>query len=156
MSGNTGPSSCDRRTAAPAVWLGEGDPLALSPDGKWILTRRTYLSPQKLVLVPTGAGQSHTLEAGPVERYLEGKWFPDGRRILFSAIEPGHEARLYVQDVDGGKPRAVGPEGLRLPSFGGAVSPDGTRTIAFDPDSGPVLYAIGGTEVTPVPGLETR
>ena len=95
---------------APAVWLGEGDPLALSPDGNWVLTRRIYLSPQRLVLVPTGAGQTHELETGPVERYLEGKWFPDGRRILFSAIEPGHGARLYVQDVDGGKPRAVVPK----------------------------------------------
>jgi Tol biopolymer transport system component len=138
---------------APAVWLGEGDPLALSPDGKWVLTRRSYLSPQRLVLVPTGAGQTHELETGPVERYLEGKWFPDGRRILFSAIEPGHGARLYVQDLDGGKPRAVGPEGLRLPPLGGAVSPDGLRTIALDPDIGPALYTIGGTEVTAVPGL---
>jgi len=140
----------------PAVWLGEGDPLALSPDGKWVLTRRIYLSPQRLVLVPTGAGQSHELETGPVERYLEGKWFPDGRRILFSAIEPGHKARLYVQDLDGGKPRAVGPEGLGLPSFGGAVSPDGLRTIVLDPDLGPALYTIGGAEVTPVPGLGPR
>ena len=137
----------------PAVWLGQGDPLALSPDGKWVLTRRFYPSPQRLVLVPTGAGQSHELETGPVERYLEGKWFPDGRRILFSAIEPGHEARLYVQDVDGGQPQAVGPEGLRLASFGGAVSLDGTRTIALDPDLGPVFYTIGGTEIIPIPGL---
>jgi hypothetical protein len=42
---------------------------------------------------------------------------------------------------------------LRLPLFGGAVSPDGIRTIALDPDLGPALYTIGGTEVTPVPGL---
>jgi hypothetical protein len=137
----------------PAVWLGEGDPLALSPDGKWVLTRRIYLSPQRLVLVPTGAGQGRELETGPVERYLEGKWFPDGRRILFSAIVPGHKARLYVQDLDGGGPRAVGPEGLRLPSLGGAVSPDGLRAIALDADSAPALYTIGGTEVTPIPGL---
>jgi serine/threonine protein kinase len=138
---------------SPAVWLGEGDPLALSPDGKWVLTRRFYLSPQRLVLVPTGAGQSHELEPGPVERYLQGKWFPDGKRILFSAIEPGDKARLYVQDLDGGKPRAVGPEGLTLSPLGGAVSPDGTRTIALDPDLGPALYTIGATEVTPLPGL---
>jgi len=137
----------------PAVWLGEGDPLALSPDGKWVLARRVYLTPQKLVLVPTRAGQSHEFEKGPVERYLEGTWFPDARRVLFSGIEPGHEARLYVQDLDGGKPRAVGPEGLRLPPFGGAVSPDATRTIALDPDRGPVLYSIGGKEVTPIAGL---
>ena len=138
---------------APAVWLGEGDPLALSPDGKWVLTRRVYLSPQRLVLVPTGAGQGEELERGTVERYLEGKWFPDGRRILFSAIEPGHQARLYVQDLDGGTPRAVGPEGLRLPSLGGAVSPDGIRAIVLDPDWAPALYTIGGAEVTPLAGL---
>jgi hypothetical protein len=138
---------------APAVWLGEGDPLALSPDGKWVLTLRFYLSPQRLALVPTGAGQSRELEPGPVQRYLEGKWFPDGRRILFSAAEPGHQSRLYVQDLDAGKPRAVGPEGLRLPSFGGAVAPDGLRTIALDPHQDPVLYSIGATEVTPIPGL---
>ena len=53
----------------------------------------------------------------------------------------------------GAGPRAAGPEGLRLPWLGEAVSPDGTRTIALDPDVRPVLYSIGGTEVTPVRGL---
>ena len=76
-----------------------------------------------------------------------------GGGSCFPRIEPGHQARLYVQDLDGGQPRAVGPEGLRLPSLGGAVSPDGIRAIVLDPDWAPALYTIGGAEVTPLPGL---
>ena len=41
----------------PAVRLGEGEALALSPDGKWALTQR--LSPSRLVLLPTGEGTAN-------------------------------------------------------------------------------------------------
>lgn len=55
-----------------AVHLGDGLGMALSPDGKWVLT---FLHDQMLLL-PTGAG-----EANPVSKtlsnYVWGTWLHD-------------------------------------------------------------------------------
>ena len=48
------------------VWLGEGDGQALSPDGRFVLAvLLVHATPQQLVVVPTGAGETRTLEPGP-------------------------------------------------------------------------------------------
>jgi hypothetical protein len=33
--------------------------------------------------------------------------FPDSKRVLLTANEPGHGNRVYVQDIEGGAPRAI-------------------------------------------------
>jgi hypothetical protein len=143
-----------RTDGSPAVWVGEGTPLALSPDGKQILAKDARTSPHKLMLVPTGAGQPVELPRGNVVEYLQGKWFPDGRKILLAASEGrGHDARLYVQDLGGGGPRAISPEGFQLQPLGPSVSADGRRTVAIAADFSPVLYPFDGGDPKPVPGL---
>ncbi len=47
---------------SPAVLLGEGGALALSPDGKWAIAE-TQDSPSQFKLLPTGAGQSQRSHA---------------------------------------------------------------------------------------------
>src|SRR5262249_19614408 len=42
--------------------LGEGEAIALSPDGKWVLTAAVRASPLELVLLPTGAGEPKPLK----------------------------------------------------------------------------------------------
>ena len=143
-----------RTDGAPAVWVGEGTPLALSPDGKQILAKDARTSPHKLMLVPTGAGQPVELPRGNIVEYLQGKWFPDGRKILLAASEgAGHDARLYVQDLGGGGPRAISPEGFQLQPLGPSVSADGRRALAIAADFSPVLYPLDGGEPKAVPGL---
>jgi eukaryotic-like serine/threonine-protein kinase len=61
------------------VWLGEGDGQALSPDGRFALAVLVKSRPQQLVLAPTGAGKTRTLEPGPIVRYSR-VWDPSGRR----------------------------------------------------------------------------
>jgi Tol biopolymer transport system component len=51
------------------------------------------------------------------------RWFPDGKRLLFSGDEPGKGVRLYVQDIDGSPPQAITGEGVNASLF--AISPDG-------------------------------
>ena len=63
----------------PAVRLGEGRALALSPDGKWALSELT--SPSRLVLLPTGIGTEKTLEGAGLT-YL-------GARIVVSRWSSG-------------------------------------------------------------------
>jgi eukaryotic-like serine/threonine-protein kinase len=143
-----------RTDGTPAVWLGEGTPLALSPDGKQILAKDARTSPHKLMLVPAGAGQPLELPRGNVVEYLQGKWFPDGRKILLAASEgAGHDARLYVQDIAGGAPRTISPEGFQLQPLGPSISPDGHRAVAIASDFSPVLYPLEGGEPKAVPGL---
>ena len=69
------------------------------------------------------------------------KWLPDGKHIVFSGNEPDHGVRFYVQDINGGKPRAFSPEGVHGTAF--IVSPDGrpspgsvlTSTVIFIPSA---------------------
>jgi Tol biopolymer transport system component len=111
------------------VRLGEGHALALSPDGAWALALR-WGPPQALVLLPTGAGDEVSLPAGTIEQYYDARWMPDGRGIVFAAAERGRPPRTFVQDVAGGPPRPVTPEGLA----GAVMSADGAFVLAASAD----------------------
>ncbi|HTO75344.1 MAG TPA: protein kinase [Thermoanaerobaculia bacterium] len=113
---------------SPAVKLGEGSALALSPDGKWVLARAPG-SESNLVLQPTGTGPPVAIDEPLFQRVGAFALFPDSRRILLMAAEPGKTSRLYVQDLPSGKPRAITdqPYGLAPTS----VSPDGLRAVAY-------------------------
>jgi Tol biopolymer transport system component len=133
------------------IWLGEGDGQALSPDGRFAVALLTRTSPQQLVVVPTRAGEARVLERGPVNEYQRAVWDPSGRRVVFSGAEREGERRLYVQDVDGGPPRAVSPTGVQLLKIGRPVSPDGTRVVAAGPDGIPALYPLAGGDPSTIP-----
>ena len=125
---------------APAVRLGEGSAQRLSPDGKRVLALVGPPSGPDIAIYPTGAGEAKKIPAsGLVVRGAS--WFPDGRRILVAAREPGKPPRSFVFDADGGKPRAITAEGYR----GTQISPDGTRFVCFGPDGATFLCPIEGT-----------
>ena len=137
---------------SPAVRLGEGQSLALSPDGKWAIALLQKLTNPHLVLYPTGAGQPRPL-AIPGLRVVGGvRFLPDSRRLLVAAKEEGRGDRIYLADIDGGKPRAITPENFRGP---GPISTDGKRFIARTPDGKPLAYPIEGGEPTALAGFET-
>ena len=139
---------------SPAVRLGEGKATSLSPDGKWALSILVHRRPQELVLLPTGAGEMRTLPAGPIESYVWANWFPDNRRILVAGSQPGRSRRLYVQDVEAGSPRAVGPETVNAALGGVAVSPDGEWVAVASPEQRVLVFPVRGGEARAVPGLE--
>jgi len=102
-------------------------------------------------LLPTKAGEPRQL-ANDVINHFWARWFPDGVRILFGGNEPGYGVRLYVQDLAGGKPRPITPEGVSgFPSY--VVAPDGKATAAIGPDGQGYLYPVEGGEPRPIPGL---
>ncbi len=149
--GGGGPASVYLRKTdgTPPVRLGEGRGHALSPDGKWALSS-ARASPRGLVLLPTGAGESRTLAMEGLTIFWA-KWFPDGSRLLVAASEPDHRVRLYVQQLEGGKPRALTPEGVNA---GDAISPDGKVVAVAGPDRRIQLYPAEGGEPRPGPTLE--
>ena len=144
-----------RRTdgETPAVRLGDGEALALSPDGKWVLG----LIPadmKHLNLLPTGTGEvKHLSESGLAYR-PSGTFLPDGKRIICVASEPGRAVRVFVQDLDGGKPRPITPEGVSIPGGLHPVSPDGRFVAAIGPEGKGLLYPIDGGNPRPIPSLE--
>jgi Tol biopolymer transport system component len=138
---------------SPPVRLGEGDALALSPDAKWVLAIQHGSRPRP-VLLPTGAGQARTLPQGTIREYQFGSWMPDGERVIFLASEPGHGSRFYIQDVAGGEPSPITPEGMTGFGYGAhTVSPDGKLLAAQGPDGRISLYPLGPGAPHPVTGL---
>jgi Tol biopolymer transport system component len=141
---------CLRQTdGSPVIRLGEGWASSLSPDGKWALAI-IPVSPAQAILYPTGPGEPHRLEQGGIVSYSSGGWFPDGKSVLLCGSEPGHAERCYVQEVTGGKPRAVTPEGT---SSGACLSPDGERLFVRGPADHYLLYPLGGGEPRAIPWL---
>jgi len=140
---------CLRQTdGSPVVRLGEGLGGDLSPDGQWALAF-IFTTPGQALLYPTGAGEPRRLEGGDLDQYRDGMFFPDGDRVLLDASEAGHAQRCYVQELSGGPPRAVTPEG----TTDCTISPDGGRILAATPDGHWNLYALAGGEPVPVPGI---
>ena len=134
---------------SPAVRLGEGSAQDLSADGEWALATVHPTSDPQLVLYPTGAGEPRVFSKEGLSVY-GATFMPDGKQILFNASEPGHRSRIYLRGIDGGKPRAVFPEGFA----GDLVSPDGKWVVVTGPDRKSTLYPMAGGEPIPVPGLD--
>jgi hypothetical protein len=112
-----------RRTdGSPAVKLGEGKPMGLSGDGRWVLARSPD-SKKNLLLVPTGTGTPVTIEEPGFERVEVARLFPDGKRMVIRGAEPGRKPRLYVQELPSGKPRPVTERWFGFPGRG--ISPAG-------------------------------
>ena len=136
-----------------AVRLGDGTSGALSPDGAWMISIVRAASDPQIVLLPTSVGEPRALSKEGLAA-IDAAWLPDGKRILFSATEPGHGTRVYIRDVGGGKPRALTPEGYF--AYRGAISPDSKVFVARGPDRRIYLYPVEGGEPTPLAGLSVE
>lgn len=136
---------------SPAIRLGDGTAEGLSPDGRWALSLSVDRS--RLILLPTRAGESRTIDVAPLDRVHRAYWLPDGGHLLLGASERGHAARFYVLDLAAGPPRAITPEGT---STDAAVSPDG-RAIAARSGSGTLtLFPVDGGTSRPIPGVNAN
>ena len=134
---------------SPAVLLGEGGAVALSPDGKWVIAQ-TQESPSQFRLLPTAAGEPRDLTKDNVN-HSWAHWFPDGKRILFSADEPGKGVRFYIYDMASGKSKPISQEGVNGTAF--ALSPDSQEIAAIGPDEKGYLYPVAGGDPRPINGI---
>jgi serine/threonine protein kinase/Tol biopolymer transport system component len=140
---------------SPAVRLGPGTNPRFSPDGRWVLAADIRTEPPQLVLLPTGPGEPVTVTRDRLAHY-DGQFFPDGKRIAFSAGEAGRARRIYVQTISGGTPVPISPEGVRGSAEGvgiGPVSPDGRFVAAWSPDGKLHLYPTSPGDSLPVSGV---
>ncbi len=134
---------------SPAVLLGEGGAVALSPDGKWAIAQ-TQESPSQFKLLPTGAGEPRDLTKDNVN-HSWAHWFPDGKRILFTADEPDKGVRFYVYDLASGKSHAISQEGVNGTAF--TISPDSQQIAGIGPDQKGYLYPVAGGDPQLIAGL---
>jgi Tol biopolymer transport system component len=134
---------------SPPVRMGEGEGRAISPDGKWAITKP--LRSTNLILVPTGAGSARQLTHDNIS-YSRVRFLPDGKHLLAVGIEPGHGARDYLIDTTTGDAKPITPEGI----IGADPSPDGRATPVTTPDGNWGIWALDGTAVQPIPGLDQK
>lgn len=140
--------------------IGDGVPLALSPDQQSVILRTP--SP--------GAGLSVLDLPSKVLRRLENddqhplvhsefvSFFPDSRRIVFAANDPKLGPHIYEQNLGGGKPVCLTPDimGARMTS-NRAVSPDGATIVLKTADDHlclfPALHPLSGGPLRPIESL---
>ena len=136
---------------SPAVRLGEGEALAISPDGKWVLTCLLRPAPAQVMLLPTGAGEPKMFPKDSIDHAngMFAAFLPDGKRIVFVGKEPGRPARVFVQDLAGGAARPVTPEGV----VASLLSPDG-KSLLISTGQGFALTPLEGGPSRAIPGLE--
>ena len=128
-----------RMDGSPAVRLGPGAISSISHSGKWVLSQLAS-HPNKLLLLPTGAGEARQFEVPGLEvPVLESSLMPDDQGFYFGAAEPGHRPRTFRMLLDGSKPVPVTEEGYS----GAVLSPDGHTLVVHGPDARLFLNEIG-------------
>ena len=132
----------------PAVRLGRGSALDLSPDGRWAVTASVE-DATTLTFLPTGPGEPRTVRF-PALQIINAQYHPDGRRLLLLATESGHSQRFYLVDPDASTPpRPITPEGSDIVAV---PSPDGRR-VALGVLGGAVqICPLDGGDPVPLSG----
>jgi hypothetical protein len=134
---------------SPAVRLSDGNCWALSRDARKVIC--SWLPDRQLNQVPTRTGEVKQITHDQLTHTYP-QWLPDETRIVFLGQEPGHGGRFYVQDLEGGQPRPITPEGAS--SYAG-LSHDGSLiAVAMGAEYKTVVYPVNGGEGRPVSGLE--
>jgi serine/threonine protein kinase/Tol biopolymer transport system component len=146
--GDAGAVYLRKADGSPAVRLGDGLAKQISPDGKWVLS--VTLTSRRIVLLPVRTGKRREIEAFGITPH-EAIWTPTPNRILLSGNEAGRAGRLYLQDLDGGAPTPITPEGIGEGL--GPISPDGKWVVAQGMDHSFYLYPLEGGDPKPIPGL---
>ncbi|MFZ3215532.1 MAG: protein kinase [Candidatus Acidiferrales bacterium] len=132
---------------SPAVHLGDGDPMDLSTDGKWAISRLPAF-PDQLLLLPTGTGEPRQLTSSNVD-HIVARWLPDGR-IFAVGNEANHPERTYILDLNGHE-TPVTPEGIRAL----AATTDGKHLLTTNSQFSEFqLYPLDGGAPQPVPQLQ--
>jgi Tol biopolymer transport system component len=133
---------------SPPVRIGEGLSGAISPDGKWAITRSAKGGP--LMLVPTGTGETRALTHDNIS-YGGVRFLPDGKHLVASGIEPNHGVRSYLIDLDSGDSKPLTPEG----TVGTALSPDGRSLSVVERSGKRGLWPMDGSGFRPIPNFDS-
>jgi eukaryotic-like serine/threonine-protein kinase len=121
--------------------LGQGRAMAFSPNLDFVLTLGTG-ERNRFRIVPLGEGRVTEVGENGLE-YQWARYFPDGRRLLALANQPGQPLRLFVVPLSGTPFPITPPIVVRNV----AIAPDGSRVALLSDDGELVIYPVtaGGT-----------
>jgi len=134
---------------SPAVRLGDGLALEISPDGRWALAR-SVADPGRLSLLPTGAGEPRPLPPLPIA-IGRARWLAGGKQLLVNGTEPGKGLRVYALDIGAKTARPVTSSEAAALVY--ATSPDGSRFATWSYVDGVKIYPLAGGEPRSIPGV---
>ena len=132
---------------SPAVRLGDGNAVAISHDGRWIIGSLPT-SPPQFRLYPTGAGAHRALSWPALENVSSVAFFRDGSSLLVCGKEPGKPNRCYRAARDSSALTPIGPDS----TDSALIRPDG-NAIAVRHGTSWWIYPIAGGSGRPIPGL---
>ena len=141
-----------RADGSPPVRLGDGDAYALSPDASWVVAF-TGDAPPRILLHPTGPGESREVPNEHSILFDSIGWLPDGERLVAFGAAPTERSRGWVIDIDGGAARAFSEEGPSVVWAAPVVSPDGSRVIGQDAGGRPKIYSLDGGPPQSISGM---
>jgi len=117
-----------------AMHLGEGRAMAFSPDARSVLTLGTH-ERTRFQIVQLDDGKTSEHPPSGLE-YQWARYFPDGKRLLALANEPGQPLRLFVVPLSG-KPFPITPP---LVVRNVAIAPDGASVALLSADGKLAIY----------------
>ena len=141
---------------SPPVKVGVGAALGFSFDGKYVAA----LDPanvEHLNIIPTGVGQSRTVNAPPGLHYLGATWMADGKHMLITAAAQGRAPATYIQDLETGAARQITNEGTYVvlrANVPMAVSPDGKYCVVADPEGKKWIQPLDGSAPKELHGVQ--
>jgi hypothetical protein len=136
----------------PAIRLDEGQGRDISSDGTSVLSFSDDL-PEKLMIIPTGAGEVRVIPVGGVHHFLTARYLPGEREIVLIGSRNGEGSRLWRVNATGGEADPISDQGISFwPFF--AISPDGEWVTAVGADQLPAIYPVHGNEgPRPIKGI---
>lgn len=98
--------------------------LDYSRNGEWVAYSTI---PDECLWISRADGTSAKQLTFPPDSVQLSRWSPDGTRLAFMKLRPGHPWRIYVQNLDGGPAReaSTGEDGQGAPTW----SPDGKYIV---------------------------
>jgi len=136
---------------SPAVPIGQGYGLDISRDKKWALAEKITDSVNEIWLLPVGPGEPRRMSPPGLVPLIAARFFSDGKHIVYPAYEPGHQTRTWVQDVNGGAPRPISPEGIA----GFNLSPDNQWLFVMQIAFGrPALLSMNDGKIREINGFQ--
>ena len=128
------------------------DSVSFSKDGQWV----AYVSFPEGTLWRSRADGSQRVQLSypPLTAVLP-RWSPDGKQLVFYALLPGQNAKLYTVSTDGGTPRELMAEDT-TDKYDPGWSPEGTRIIFANGPTNPTsnirIFDVNTHQISTVPG----
>ncbi|HLJ50335.1 MAG TPA: protein kinase [Bryobacteraceae bacterium] len=154
VSGRSGSVYTRKTDGSPAVRLGDGFPVALSQDGKWVSGYMTKEgSKRQWFLMPTGAGEERMVDApGLVAANTVVRAWIDDHRYLVMGGRPNSSWQCFVWDSEANTVKEVCPAGVLASEYPIMLSPDRKKVLAHEPN-GLFVYPLDGGAPQEVHGL---